>query len=363
MCTPLYGRDLQYYLPMTRAGSKLRVTCIFMCALAVSVRVWCDDSAASIGAGGLVARRETHIVMAKEILKISPSQVKVDYDFRNDTDRDVTTEVAFPIPPYTNGPEEWPAEQASFSDFTLIVDGKPVKSQIEARALLNGRDVTSILNADKIDIPTFGHWDWKKDLAPEFSRLSISEQHRLIKLGLFDQDEPWGNWTVRLQYHWTQDFPAHSTVHIYHEYKPVVGFAMLTLDAIQRDLHEPGQTDPSLKASAWDLSLLNNFCPDVPFLRTLEKSMVSAKDEDSIYAHPHWVDFILTSANTWKRPIEDFTLIIERGALYAGEYKALVSFCSPQHSDVKRLNESEFEVHLNNFVPTYELHIGFFDLP
>ena len=64
-----------------------------------------DDSAASIAAGGLVARRETRIVMAKEVLRISPNKVVVDYDFRNDTDQDVTTEVAFPVPPYSYGPE------------------------------------------------------------------------------------------------------------------------------------------------------------------------------------------------------------------------------------------------------------------
>jgi hypothetical protein len=301
--------------------------------------------------------------MAKEVLKISPSRVQVDYVFRNDTDKDVTTEVAFPIPPYTNGPNEWTAKQASFSDFALIIDGKPAKFQTDARALLNGRDVTSILNGDKIDIPTFGHWDWKKDLAPEFSRVPMTERYKLISLGLFDQDEPWGNWTVRLQYHWTQAFPAHSTVHIHHEYTPVGGFALMTLDAVQKALHQPGQTDPSLKASAEDLNLLSSFCPDASLLRTLEKSMVSAQGEDSIYAHPHWIDFILTSANTWKRPIEDFTLIVERGALYAGEHKALVSFCSPRHADVKKLGESEFELHLNNFVPTSELRIGFFDLP
>lgn len=343
---------------MIRTGWGLRSTCVLVCISAVCVRAWCDDSAASIGAGGLVSRRETRVVMAKEILKISLSRVQVDYDFRNDTDQDVTTEVAFPIPSYTNGPDEWPAEQASFSDFVLTVNNRPVKYKIEARAYLKGREVTSILIADKIDIATFGHFDWKKDSAPEFSRLSKSEQDKLTKLGLFDSDEPWGNWAVRLQYHWTQTFPANSTVRIHHEYTPVQGFEMMSLGAIRKGLHQPAPADPSLSAPAWDMKLLNSFCADTPFLRTLEKSMAPSRTDDSDYAHPHWVDFVLTSANTWRQPIEDFTLIIDRG-----DTNTLVSFCSPKHTDVKRLGENEFEVHLTDFIPTSELRIGFFDLP
>lgn len=348
---------------MTRLGVTSRSACILVCALSLSARIWCDDSAAAIGAGGLVARRETRVVMAKEVLRISLSRVQVDYDFRNDTDQDVTTEVAFPIPSYTNGPNEWPAGQASFSDFLLTANDRPVKYQIEARAYLSGREVTSILVSDKIDIPTFGHWDWNKDFTPELSRLPKSEQDKLIKLGLFDSDEPWGNWTVRLQYHWTQTFAAHSTVHIHHEYTPVQGFEMMSLGAIRMALHQPAPADQSLGASASDMKLLNSFCADTPFLRTLEKSMAPSRTEDSDYAHPHWVDFVLTSANTWRQPIEDFTLIIERGALYPGEADTLVTFCSPMHTDVKKLSETEFEVHLTNYIPTSELRIGFFYLP
>ena len=61
-----------------------------------------DDGAASIAAGGVILmKREPRIVMAKEVLSISPLRVLVDYDFRNDSDEDITTEVAFPIPAYT----------------------------------------------------------------------------------------------------------------------------------------------------------------------------------------------------------------------------------------------------------------------
>lgn len=245
----------------------------------------------------------------------------------------------------------------------LTVNNKPVKFRTEARAFLDRREVTAILKRQNIDIRTFGHFDWQKDIAPEFSRLAKSEQDKLIKLGLFDPDEPWGNWTVRLQYHWTQTFPSHSTVHIHHEYTPVRGFAMLPIGAIHKALHQRRPIDPSLKGSEWDMKLLNSFCPSVPFLRSLEKSMKSERNDDD-YAHSQWVDFVLTTANTWKQPIEDFTLVVERDALYPKDPdRTLVAFCSPGHKYVERLSDQQLRVHVADFVPKSELRIGFFDVP
>lgn len=322
-----------------------------------------DDSAAAIAVGGLVPRRETRIVMAKEVLKISPKKVVVDYDFRNDSDEDVTTEVAFPIPPYVDGPNERSASLESFSDFKLLINGVPTHYSIEAKAFLKKKDVTRILEADHIDIPSFGHNDWKKGIL-DLNRLSKSEQSRLVHLGLFDLDAPMANWTVHLQYHWTQVFPTHATVHIRHEYSPVEGFQMLPRDAFRQILHQPNSSKivASEKASAEDQNALNAFCAETDLLRTVERS-IEAQGPDDSYAHVHWVDFVLTSANTWKRPIEDFTLIVERGAMLSGEVKTLVSFCTPERSPVQKVDTDHFQVHLTNFIPKSELHIGFFDLP
>ena len=83
---------------------------IFAVILAAGLRLFAsgggfaDDSAASIAAGGLVARRETRVTMAKEVLRISPTKIVVDYDFRNDGSADVTVDLVFPVPPYKN---EW----------------------------------------------------------------------------------------------------------------------------------------------------------------------------------------------------------------------------------------------------------------
>jgi hypothetical protein len=338
----------------------LAVLALLMAPAAVSA----DDSAAAIAAGGLVARRETRVVMAREVLRISPTKVIVDYDFRNDSDQDVTTEVAFPIPPYTEGPDESPASMTSFSDFQVQAGGKPIPVQAEAKAFLNGNEITGVLAADKIDVASFGHHDWDDGRIPDFTRLPAAEQKRLEKLGVFGTDPAMGDWTVHLQYHWTQTFPAHSTIHIRHEYTPFQGFELMPRDAIAKALGKlpPGAESKTEPASDYDVKLLASFCPDPAFLRGIERSMDTQNLADAAYAHPHWVDFILTSANTWRQPIEDFTLIVERGAVFANQDKALVSFCSPQNAPVEKLDADHFQVHLTNFIPSAELRIGFFDV-
>lgn len=342
-----------------------------LCLLAMPAQA--DDSAAAIAAGGLVARRETHIVMAKEVLQISPTKIVVDYDFRNDTDQDVTTEVAFPIAPYKNEFPDGDLAEQSFTSFRLWVDGKPVQYKTEAKATLNGKDVTEVLLANHIDIATLGHFDDRDTpITRDWGKLPRSSQERLIKAGLFEnQGDSDGYattalWTAHVQYHWSQVFPAHTVIHVRHEYKPAGGFTQVSLE----DVVELLQTMTTARQAHGDQSkLLQSFCPDQPFLRSLGRQMDQDRDPKQSYGgtlYPFWIDFILTSANTWKQPIEDFTLIVDRGQPLDGygkpmkDTRFLVSFCSPQDAPTEKLDADHFQVHLTNFIPASELHIGFF---
>ena len=332
--------------------------------------VLADDSAASIAAGGLVPRRETRIAMAKEVLQISPTKVVVDYDFRNDTDQDVTTEVAFPVPPYAYGPDGPEITDALFADFQLFVGGKRTEFQIEAKASLNDKDVTAILTSDNIDILTFGHLHEPSGAENKFhtrdiERLPKAEQNRLAQLGLYDAEDGWGLWTLHLQYHWTQTFPAHSTVHIRHEYTPVEGSELMLPETVKNVYghKQPAGGADTIRDALQDMQLLEGLCPDPSLLSRMIARIEASGPGYGQYAHPSWVDFILTSANTWKQPIEDFTLIVERGKPEEENTQVFVSFCSPLNAPVAKLDANHFQVHLTNFVPAAELRIGYFDVP
>jgi len=72
----------------------------------------------------------------------------------------------------------------------------------------------------------------------------------------------------------------------------------------------------------------------------------------------------LTTANTWKTPIEDFTLIVERphwknnrGEPDLADY---VSFC--WDGPITKIDADHFSAHTVNLVPAKELRVGFFSV-
>jgi len=302
-----------------------------------------DDGAASIAAGGLIVMtRETGITMAKERLEISTTKVTVDYDFRNDSDQDITTTVAFPIPDYSFGMDETPLALHGFDDFRLWIDERPSQFQVEARAYIKNQDYTDLLNRLRVDVGSFGHAS-DSFIFPDIRRLSLPD-HRLIEReGLLDKKFGYPNWTVRKKYYWKQRFPAHGVVHIRHEYTPSLG----STNSVRYGMGPA--PDPAMKKE------LTSLCISPSLSHALEK-VIDSKDKD---ASDSYVDFILTTANTWKTPIEDFTLIVDRPH-FKGSLADYVSLC--WDGPIVQIDAGHFSAHANNFVPKEELRVGFIDV-
>ncbi len=329
------------------------------------------ESAPSIAAGGIVPRGQPRIAIAREVLRISDRKISVDYDFRNDGSTDVAVDLVFPIPPYKN---EWDAMDPmaqSFRSFVLSVNDERVTYQTDATAELNGSDVTKTLQSHHFDIPTFGHLEIGRDqhylvrrvAVPDFVQLTKKDKHRLQSEGIFEQENGFSKYTVKLEYHWRQTFPAHSTVHIRQEFAPVVGFTEVPAlaDALKAALlPASSRTSAMLEPAAVEsVSLLNGFCANTASLR----SMLSAQEvfaQSSGAVVPQWVDFALTSSKAWNEPIEDFTLIVEVPQPEQGQ-QTLVSFCSP--GVMQKPDANHIQVHLKNFTPATDLHVGFFNEP
>jgi len=313
----------------------------------VAVKLSADDGAASIAAGGIVVmKKEPRITMAKEVLRISFQKVIVDYDFRNDSNEDITTEVAFPIPDYDNDLDR-SGRVAAFDDFQLMIDGKPAHFDVEARAFLKGMEYTPLLNSMHVDIASFGHAT-RNDRYPDIEKLTAEQKKRLVDAGLIDSDDGEMLWSVRKKYYWRQTFPAHKPVHVRHEYSPISG---------NENSVAYGMGPNPDKYLAKEIK---SFCLEGG-LNTMLQDIADGKSNDK-KAWYGYVDFILTTANTWKTPIEDFTLIVERphwknykGESDLGDY---VSFC--WDGPVKRMDADHFSAHIENLVPAKELRIGFF---
>jgi hypothetical protein len=304
-----------------------------------------DGSAQATPAGGIQLVREARISMEKERLAISRDLITVEYEFLNTTSHDITTEVAFPVPEYdihsmfTAGPSD-------LEGWHVWVENKELKYQTETKAFLNGADFTSVLRSLSIDIGSFGHWDADVNgrVTGEVSRLPRRRQEELVRAGLLKDDLPL--WSVRKTYHWQQLFPANKTLHVRHEYKPELGLEHLDEDTLRGKKAE-------------DFVKLADVCVDAP----VRKALIAVVPNDNGFAEGsvegEWIDYILTTANTWKTPIREFELLIERPKPKGNEHY-LVSLC--WEGKVEKRGVDTFAARATNFTPKHELRVMFFQI-
>jgi hypothetical protein len=299
-----------------------------------------NDSAAEVAAGGIQLRKEARISMEKERLTISLKKVTVECEFLNTSDEDITTEVAFPLPPYKFDLE---GQRPDFSDFRVWVDGQEVKYQTQVRAEIKGANYAHLLNSLGIDIQDFGHFDG--NTAPDKSQMGMlpkSARERLVRLRLIDDDgEP--RWTVLVAYHWRQRFRAHKILHVRHEYHPVVGFSPIYEPEFQSMLKE-ACINPSLQKRLGEFPA-----------QELEKHGGSQPTREA-----EWVKYILTTANTWKTPIKDFEFVLEEPEPGSWDPQYIgVSMC--WDGELQRVDKNHLTARKANFVPKSELVVCYFE--
>ncbi|MCC2976406.1 DUF4424 domain-containing protein [Sphingomonas sp. PL-96] len=290
-----------------------------------------NDSTAQLAAGGLVLTRNDTIEMQSEDLYISREAVRVRYRFLNSSGRDATVRVAFPMPDI-GGPDFFVGDvsipvdaPANILGFTTLVDGKPVKMEVEQKAMVGDVDRSAWLIANHV--PLAVHLD-AADAA--IARLPADKRAEAARLGLIDAaGEPL--WVLRTTYHWLQTFPAGRPVTIEHRYTPSVGGTVMT--GIGQD---------------WDTDTARSYCVEQPILRSVARS---AKGGDGPRYAENWVDYILVTGSNWKKPIGDFRLVVDKGAP-----TTLVSFCG---KGVTKTGATTFEMRKRNWRPEQDLSILF----
>lgn len=319
------------------------------------VPVRADDEAIAKAAGGIQPRKEMRVSMQRERLTIGLDKVTVDFWFLNESNKNVTTEVGFPVPPYQWNSGE-PSDVPDFSDFKVWVNGQETKYKTDVRAKLHGKDYTGLLR--RLGFPVdFAPYGAKGEVDPQqpISSLSPAQKAQLLRLGLiepelgytYNYDYKWYDYRT---YYWAQVFPAHQVVHIRHEYKPVVGYRGF----------EPDNFGRAMEAACLSSQTQQN-------LLAVSKENLLAKKRASgdTFLYAYWVKYILTSANTWKTPIKDFELIVEtpiRGAQAShlgpgARAPYLASFC--WNGKIQHLDNNHLVVRTKNFEPSRELTVYF----
>lgn len=308
--------------------------------------VFANDSTARVGAGGITFQKSADIRMVREDLKISKKAINVRYRFLNESDKDILTTVAFPMPAYTWNPgvDASVNNNVPLTDFLVKVDGIKIKTKKIRRAFLGKRDITdSLKDAGLTDgqiFDTFG--DMTLENGPVLNK---SQQSKLEAIGAVKHGAP--VWQVAETAYWEQLFPAKKIVEVEHKYKPFVGSIFAVPHQGQYGL--VGDYVPAV----WG-KRKNEACTNKTIRKAIYKQIKNLLDKgkNGIMVYLDHVEYILGTGRNWKGPIEDFTLMIEKESP-----DQIVSTCfpgTPKHTG------KIIEFSKKNFVPQDKLIVYFY---
>jgi hypothetical protein len=293
-----------------------------------------NDSEASLGAGGIALKKSDDIRMLSEDLFVSPEKVRVRYEFLNESDKDITTTVAFPLPD-VDSRHFWGApigtvsdNPINFVDFAATVDGRRVLVRAEQHARHKGEDVTAQIRGAglPVNITIAGGPDrpasaWRKLTAAGLAE-DAGDGHNFLPL-----------WSVETTLYWTQTFPARRAVTVEHRYQPVTGSFFYT--GAESDRNER-----------------HAFCIDSPtrsaIAKRLSRAAKKSGSEGMLVASQ--TDYILSTAMNWKGSIGTFHLTLDKL-----DPDAILSLC--WQGKLRKTGPTLFEFSARDFVPERDISL------
>ncbi|EJN04053.1 DUF4424 domain-containing protein [Phyllobacterium sp. YR531] len=308
-------------------------------ALLLSSPVLANDTTAAVETGGLVYTRNSVISMEQEDLFISENEIRVDYVFRNTSNADVENIIAFPMPElqpvYMSDIAIPDMGSDNFLDFTVTIDGKPIKPELQQRGYVAGLDITDVLVANNIPISP-----QNPSVRQAVENLDSSLKQEWENRGILQDNDEYAlapAWVLKSTYWWVGHFPAGKDVRVSHRYKPSVGGTVsLNFDPDDNRTHGP------------NFEHAQKYCRDKNFNQSVAKIAKKAGPERTAL-YENWISYILTTGGNWAGPIKKFKLTIDKG-----DTDNLISFCG---DNVKKIGPTTFEMTAQDFWPERDLEI------
>jgi len=316
----------------------------FLFGAMMAVCAWpasANDGFGALAAGGVVVGHTDQIAMVKEELRISQAFIHVFYVFENESDHEVSEIISFPLPPYPATPKESGViAHGQPESFVIKVDDRPVPFETHVWAVMeDGRDVTDQLKALGFSQQDIAMTPFEKSVMDSHELTRPPEvMSKLLAAGLIDKDKA-PQWIIKVAYEWRQNFPAHQPIKVYHGYQPFTSEGSW-------DGYSPDNNDR-------DDRLKKDFCASDATLHKLRALYRNPDDRDDYHQVPGTtVEYVLTTGNTWKDGIRDFTLRLEKQAPFE-----LMALCLD--APLERKSGTVFESHIRNFHPKADLKIYF----
>ena len=138
-------------------------------------------------------------------------------------------------------------------------------------------------------------------------------------------------WKARIQFYWTQRFPARSAVRVRHTYRPFVGGSYIT-------------------TGMDGASNIRPYCGGPETLTEIQRVKLRRprKDAETVLLERN-VQYILTTANNWNGPIHNFHLTVT-----ADDPEDIVLTCMP---GLERTSPTRYELSRTDFHPDRELDL------
>lgn len=327
---------------------------LFLLSIALGQFANANDSSGTLAAGGITFTKNPAIQMANEALTISSGHVSVAYLFKNLTDKDVTTTIYFPLPPYADlGPgSPWDdevakenkvtTEGAPFVNFSVTVDGQAVHFDTKKQALLNGKDISAALIKAGIPLePTLVNDGCFEDQCPDKSN---AWQARAKQLGLLDKNGH-ALWQKQVVYYWTETFPAGKTISVKHEYTPATGYFLGSRGTYRKDFQDQFHIN------------LADFDNHKSFVQWIKNFWATIGKDGQLPPYYYNVQYILTTGANWAGPIAHFKLNLnypEKGAV------AYNHFYGDDPATIMQ-TKGQVSIDLKDFTPKQDLNILFAD--
>lgn len=304
-----------------------------------------NDGFGALGVGGLIIGKTDQVALAKEVLDVGCNLITVNYDFVNESDKDVTSLVVFPLPPYPATPHESGViSHGQPFGFKVEVNGQPVNFETKVRATLDGKDVTDTLRSAGFSDKQIASFPFDTSLLDDMHRLQVPEsQIKALKdAKLLDERGP--AWDIHVDYEWMQTFPAKATLHVMHSYQPFVA------EGTASGYEKP---DPGIIKTmhSWGRDVPTDFCLTKAQRNKLDSLLEDQKHLDAYsQVSGSMVDYILMTANTWKDGIRNFDLRI-----HADADDEVVASCYPK--GLRKVAPDTYEVNIKNFKPKKDLKL------
>lgn len=314
-------------------NTSFKIACIAVLAITTAQA---NDSTGYVGTGGVDYIKNKNISMHSEDLYIAKDKIRVDYEFKNLTNKDITETILFPmpaVPSFTDS--DYADTNATYNDFQVWVNDRSITPAEHVRTFMypiiikdgdrtyadNAVDTTELFKSCGIsNAEMMSPWTYQSDTEYVNQKL-LNCNSKALDTFIDNREDPYIFWDSQVIYSWQQTFKANAITKVRHAYKPLVGGSV-----------HLGEEE------------FAHFCVD--------KSTQQGFNKNG--GRPYQaLSYILTTGANWAKPIANFKLTIER------DPDELVSFCWKGKGKVKKVNSTTFEIKETNFVPTHDFDVAF----